>query len=274
MPGTATDLATATGVARSQITKPVTTLRLVDFAVKSPQSARMSCTDSSNDYFVTVGLAVSELDSNGFVTDNVPFIHEVQTFGLRKNAPELAQFAIDTAKHIVGHRLVSVDVDVRGIGNAKLVWPKGASSITAPALETGRSFALREMVLDAELVNNAVCGGYDGSFRADLLFTLPNGQNWSRHASKDLRGIIADRFGGNVLKASCEELAGGLVHIAARNVPGITSAIGRVYNLTGFAETEWIEGMPVSPFPRQANPKEIRETRNKRRSEEYRPRAC
>lgn len=65
---------------------------------------------------------------------------------------------------------------------------------------------------------------------------------------------------GQVLKASCEELAQGVLNVIAYRVPGLETCSVVVENLTGHVLLDWQKGERVEPFPRKATAAEQGET--------------
>lgn len=65
---------------------------------------------------------------------------------------------------------------------------------------------------------------------------------------------------GQVLKASCEELAQGVLNVIAYRVPNLETCSVVVANLTGHVHLEWQRGEAVASFPRKATEAEQGET--------------
>lgn len=65
---------------------------------------------------------------------------------------------------------------------------------------------------------------------------------------------------GQVLKASCEELAQGVLNVIAYRVHNLEACSVVVENLTGHVLLEWSKGEAVAPFPRKATEEEQGET--------------
>lgn len=65
---------------------------------------------------------------------------------------------------------------------------------------------------------------------------------------------------GQVLKASCEELAQGVLSVIAYRVHDLEECYVSVENLTGEVHLEWRRGESVAQFPRLATPAEKNQT--------------
>lgn len=130
---------------------------------------------------------------------------------------------------------------------------------------------LKSFDVEATLVDNHVCGGYDGEFQA--MVELGAEELDENGFVTDNVGFIEfcnDRFSQDLLKASCEELAAGLVALAYEKVgPRLVTCFARVRNQTGHAEMTWEQGQMIPRFPRPA-------TREERESTEAGegPRSC
>ncbi len=134
---------------------------------------------------------------------------------------------------------------------------------------------LKPFTVEASLADNHVCGGYDGEFQASCDLVAD---------SLDSSGFVTDNLGfielvkqafsATMLKASCEELALGIVNLACSTVGSrLARASVQVFNLTGSANVSWVKGDGVPPFPREATRQERRDTeRARERGEE--PRGC
>lgn len=128
--------------------------------------------------------------------------------------------------------------------------------------------------IPVKLVDNGRCGGVDDAFIVDYDLGVreldEDGYVIEVHAFNTL---LAERFhaNGKPLRASCEQLAMGVVSVAAERLPGLESAWVKVYNLTGSIRVEWKAGDEVPEFPRVATANEARATP---RPSGYRPPQC
>lgn len=147
-----------------------------------------------------------------------------------------------------------------------------------PTIRTPSQTALPQTTLAMEayvpvlLANNGACGGVNQLFRAQIELTTrgltPDGYVVEVGA---FTATLESRFraNGDMLRATCEELAGGILRIAYDQVgPRLINAMARVYNATGHVTITWRAGEVVPPFPRLATVAEERETR-----QNLRPRA-
>ena len=124
---------------------------------------------------------------------------------------------------------------------------------------------LKRFSVEARLVNNAACGGYDGHFEAEVSVTADklDGNGFVVHNEEFTQSIRRQFASGNI-KASCEELAQGIVNVAGLEIDDrLVKVVARVYNLTGYAEVFWRRGMELPAFPRFATEREIEETRGR-----------
>ncbi len=117
---------------------------------------------------------------------------------------------------------------------------------------------LKKFSVPADLADDNVCGGYDGQFRVSLSVTSTDLDNagFVTH-NENLIRAIRDRFApvNGKLKASCEELAGGVINVTHDLMGGrLVAAKARVFNLTGHVDVTWAAGLPVPPFPRVMHP--------------------
>ena len=144
-------------------------------------------------------------------------------------------------------------------------------------------------VVEVALADNFVCGGVNGAFRVTVELAAreltPEGFVTEVQAFMlDVKRAFA--AGGEdscdaphrpngMLKASCEELAGGVVHVAHKNTGArLEHAIVEVQNLTGWVKVEWNRGEEVPSFPRTATKKEQDATRRARERADYNRNHC
>ena len=113
--------------------------------------------------------------------------------------------------------------------------------------------------MGAILVDNAVCGGYDGYFNTDISIVVDQVHAWTVLHNRIMPQVYL-RFREAIIKASCEELCAGLAHIAIQ-IAGqpLVSFSARVQNLTGYAEIIWYSGQAMPPFPRLATQLEAKQ---------------
>jgi hypothetical protein len=192
---------------------------------------------------VDVSLTVRDLDDRGFVVDTVAFIKSVQA-RVASTTAEVAENVIKVGKELAGERLVRMSTEIRNSKQRTLKnWPERAVGIASPNdLRT----VLYQQRIPAQLHSESVCGGYDGTFLCDLVVSKhDDDQRW-----RDFAHYVAKRFNRAQHKASCEQLAQGVCHMACNNTPDIMFVRARVYNETGYAEVLWHEGLAIPPFPR------------------------
>lgn len=115
-----------------------------------------------------------------------------------------------------------------------------------------------------KLVDDFVCGGVEDEFRTALMVT-------TRGLTKEgfvieVKGLIdaikeAYLASGQRLKASCEELAGGVLYVVHRAVgERLVNLDVTVENRTGRVQLQWEEGEEIPNFPREATNAEIKRT--------------
>jgi len=124
------------------------------------------------------------------------------------------------------------------------------------------ALVLKPFEVRALLADNHVCGGYDGTFTASCSMVVDS-LDGSGFVTDNLSFIeeVRSRFGHQMLKASCEELALGVAHIAYERVgTRLLEVTVQVFNLTGHAEVTWIQGNAKPEFPRVATRRERRDT--------------
>ena len=208
---------------------------------------------------MSVDLYVRDLDPDGFVTDNQPYIDELRRMS-HQSIERLAAVAVELAKEKVGDRLTRVIVRAETLKNRRdMVWPEGSKEQLFPNGSNHSSVGFESVFFDAALVDNHVCGGYDGQFRCDLQVATPRQHNVRRGL---LIEEIQRQFKIAMLKASCEDLVQGVAQVAIDVAREEALAVkARVYNLTGWAGIYWEKGMQVPPFPRNATRAETKRTK-------------
>ncbi|MDO8483063.1 MAG: hypothetical protein Q7S86_04585 [bacterium] len=248
------------------------TLHLNNFRVLRAGSHSGCSQTDPLDHMIDLALTVAALDSRGFVTDNEPFIREVQQMNGNDEPDRFIRRVHEFAQSRIGDRLLQVKTTARwnGLRQHEGVWKTpGFSGL--PTRNAPSTLRIRSEMMPVNLVDLAVCGGYDGRrFNFDVDIGVKTSE---QPASNEFRSAAERAFGNRALKASCEELASGLVSVAGR-VYGDTlvAAKTRVYNLTGFAEHDWQEGWGAALFPREATGREIEESRG--RSQDAAPKPC
>ncbi|MES2437103.1 MAG: hypothetical protein V4519_03745 [Patescibacteria group bacterium] len=234
-----------------------TTLNLRDFEVPHPTSR--------DNFVVSVGIGTKSLDDNGFVTDNMPFIEQVQRRARRHTSEGVAHAIGDMTISYLDRRIRQVVIEVKNTASRfTLKQPKVLELDPQPSLPQGfDTFRIDGLSVEAELSDNHVCGGYDGQFRCDLRYTAADGKN----RSTAITDVIRRAFQSKTYTASCEQLTQGIVYQACQ-VLGSQGlhVIGRVYNLTGYAETHWNSRLVVPEMPRESTCGEVRESKPSRSS--------
>lgn len=139
------------------------------------------------------------------------------------------------------------------------------------------TLVVERFIVDAQLVENAICGnGNGGSFETECRLVVEglddNGFVVEVHSFIE---AVQRAYADGMRKASCEELAGGVINVAHRLIgPRLTEASATVYNQTGHVEVDWERGNEVPAFPRTATAQETKATRKARREPRYEPRGC
>jgi len=247
---------------KAQPISPVVTINLTGFNLAHPDHDGCSRTALHR---VTVGVSVSKLDESGFVSEVEEFIHTAQRRTYQTGA-EIVTAMRRQAESFVGNRLLGVSTEVipfdRTSPPVKDTW----TATNHPVIERVESPYLMRMSeprsMNVLLVANAVCGGYQGSF--DYRMSLTTKRETS---PREFIYAAAETFGHETRKASCEELALGLIHVANRLYgKSLVTATPQVFNLTGHVEAHWQSGWTVPPFPRIATRREKEETVERRRN--------
>lgn len=106
------------------------------------------------------------------------------------------------------------------------------------------------------LAESFVCGGVNGEFEVTIFLTT-RGLTAEGYVAevRSLMDAVKNAYapGRGMLKASCEELAGGVVHVIHKALPKrVISIEAHVKNLTGHVLVEWEKGNEVPEFPRTA----------------------
>lgn len=225
------------------------TLYLKDFDVPTGSYANRLTDD-----YVQVSVALTgELDPNGFVIDNRSFVIAVTHNADMRQVPG---WVSAYAQHAVGSRLARAEITVRYPHKNKTkveAYQREGFAVTPQPTDSVDCDNLRAA---ARLADNAVCGGYNGEFVYDLRLVFSG----ERPGKLYIESKVQSDFDLGMLKASCEELAGGLVNSVQFCSP--LAVVARVYNLTGYAEVCWKAGMRVPDFPRLATPDEMLRTRD------------
>lgn len=135
---------------------------------------------------------------------------------------------------------------------------------------------LNRFSIPVELVDIDRCSGYDdGKVAAEMEIVTDN---------LDARGFVTDNggfleivnleFADGPFKASCEEIAAGLINLTTRLVgDNLVVVNAKVYNSTGSVTVIWRRGSEIPPFPRKATRTEIKE-REKAKSREKTRTGC
>jgi hypothetical protein len=248
------------------------TLYLKDFPVSRDTRGRIGSDVEDDQYMVNVSLTAWP-DSSGFVVDNRSFISFVQMVRPDDTNDRLAKSIVRLSRGEIGDRLVGVHAEVRtphDQGRAVGQW--GTLPAQFRPKQGSRVISLKRLSVNAQLVDDAICGGYDGSFEGDLDVLYVPGRDFLNE--REVRYVVQQSFSGSLMKASCEELTAGMVHAVVGAFKGqARSVASRVYNLTGFAETIWSFQQEVPSFPRPATKGEIKRTEERRRPSHQRTRA-
>jgi len=138
---------------------------------------------------------------------------------------------------------------------------------SAPAPKPRYTLVVNRFAVNAELAENAICGnGNENGFEVSCRVTARglDGDGFVVEV-QDLIASVRRAFDRGMLKASCEELAGGVIHIIhAKLGTRLAKASAAVINKTGRVEIVWEEGEEVPAFPRTATTQEERDTRRAR----------
>ncbi len=117
---------------------------------------------------------------------------------------------------------------------------------------------LAEHIIPVKLANHHRCGGVKDGFRCSFTVTAdrldPDGYIVEVH---DLLEAIKQRFARHPVKASCEELAAGVVNSVLLLVPYAVHCSAIVHNLVGHVSVEWSYGSDTPAFPRIARKDEL-----------------
>lgn len=147
---------------------------------------------------------------------------------------------------------------------------KSSRPIQAWARNSMRSsIFLNRFRVEAALVDDMVCGGYDGGFECEVEVFVDrlDADGFAVHNERFVQ-TVRDEFARGTFKASCEELSAGVAFVATQMVDDrLTSVHVRVYNLTGYTTAVWKRGMKIPTFPRFATDKEIERTHERREAQ-------
>ena len=124
------------------------------------------------------------------------------------------------------------------------------------AKRTEVTIFLARFKVKTTLAGDAVCGGYDGEFDTDVGVTTDElDENGFVVHNELFIEAVRQRFSQGVYKATCEQLALGVVNVAGTELgPRLTKVVARCYNLTGWVEAVWHRGMEMPPFPEEVFP--------------------
>ena len=126
------------------------------------------------------------------------------------------------------------------------------------------TLVIDQFAVPVQLVDDFACGGVYNQFTVSISAS-------TRGLTKEgfvieVKGLIesvkeAFAARGRMLKASCEELAGGVLHIVHREVgKRLVAAEIEVDNVTGHVALSWQQGQAVPSFPREATREEVKKT--------------
>lgn len=120
-----------------------------------------------------------------------------------------------------------------------------------------------------QLADNAACGGVENEFKmsCDITSRGLNQDGFVVEVGSFIKAVEAAYYAhGRMLKASCEELAGGVVFLAHRILgDSLVKMHVMVNNLTGWVAVVWEQGEEVPLFPREATDAEVEATEKARR---------
>jgi len=152
-----------------------------------------------------------------------------------------------------------------------------APTRTAARTLARTTLAVHSFGVDAQLVENAICGnGNAGSFETECRLVVEglDGSGFVVEVHSFIEAVQR-AYADGMRKASCEELAGGVVHVAHRLIGSrLVEASATVYNQTGHVEVAWKRGDEVPAFPREATKQEVKATHKTRQEPRYEPRGC
>ncbi len=201
---------------------------------------------------LNVSFTVTMPNWRGFVVDTQQLIARVRRLRVY-NMGHASQQIIDVGKELMGSRLVSMNGTIR-----KESGDESHYISFGPATVDTSSYTkiVEKKYVPAKLIDDAVCGGFDGQFLCEV---------WV--GEKELSGDsvinqIRFAFRNHVYKASCEELALGVCRIVRQVYPMCPQIMSRVYNQSGYAEVVWEQGMEEPAFPQRATPTEIKVSRS------------
>lgn len=132
---------------------------------------------------------------------------------------------------------------------------------------------LSRFEIAVNLVDIDRCSGYEsGKVSAEMEIVTD---------TLDTRGFVTDNggfleivnleFADGPFKASCEEIAAGLINLTTRLVgDNLVVVNAKVYNSTGSVTVIWRRGSEIPPFPRKATRTEVKEQENAKPREKTR----
>lgn len=134
---------------------------------------------------------------------------------------------------------------------------------TKPPATTTFSITFLNQTARAKLIHGKHCGGGGfGQFRYDLQVVALSLDADGFVVDNDIIQGITRAWDGGFWVASCEILAGGLIHYLHHNMYGRAFKItARVHNNTGNVVVVWHRGTELPPQPRRATPFEIQQER-------------
>jgi hypothetical protein len=139
---------------------------------------------------------------------------------------------------------------------------------------------LRRFDVDAHLVDDKICGNGTRDFFSVEVTVVTHDLDEQGFVIEvqDLLSEIRDAFanGGDYLKASCEELANGVLHVIYNEIgkKRLLEAKARVFNRTGHLDAVYYKGMSEPAFPADASEDEVSATIAKRNGGGYTAPSC
>lgn len=127
------------------------------------------------------------------------------------------------------------------------------------ALNFQSGLFIKRFSVQVDLISKARCGGYDGHFETEAYLVVDKlDSDGFVVQNEEFMSNVRSVFASYPIKASCEELAAGVAHIAAQMADErLVSVNVKVFNLTGFTTASWQRGNTIPPFPRAATEEEI-----------------
>lgn len=125
------------------------------------------------------------------------------------------------------------------------------------------TLVVSRFAVPVKLAAEFICGGVSDQFYTE--FSLTTRGLTAEGFVTEVKGLIdaikeAYRPSSFKLKASCEELASGVLHVIARTVGRrLVAADVIVENFTGQVRLEWVSGEEIPSFPRAASTEEENE---------------